>query len=586
MRAFPIALALAILILGCSEDPQDCGSWLQWGGNAAHQGAACTSGQPVARILADVVHDPFVDLEKQDGEGDLFVHYQAPLLTGDSVYMGFKAGGYTSCLPATEPDQPPDCSARYRFDSQVWIEKRFDWDGDQLAETWSFATDWKPPPVFQWEPLFQPAISGGLIYLPGAGGTVHAVDRDTGLEARWIRPFGAAIDPRRYVAGPISTDVAGDIYYTVIQLDHDDPWNRDATGWLVKVAPSGAASIRATADMAVDGAFPTACYGTFNPRTLPLPWPPVANPDGSPALPPLLPCGSQRPAINAAPAVGPGGTVFVVTRAHFASRYSYLVALSPSLEPLWAASLRDLLQDGCGVLVREDGDASDPDRLSHCRPGAASGVDPATNLMPAGQAIDISSSSPVALPDGGVAYGAYTGYNGARGHLMKLDGQGHFLGAYDFGWDETPAVARNFLRGGTDYSIVLKDNVYVAPDATNGADTGPFFITRLDHDLRPVWKFRNTETRACERLPDGSLSCRDDHPTGFEWCINAPVVDKDGVVYANSEDGNLYAIGPDGKELGRIFLSQSVGAAYTPLALDRAGRIYTLNNGHMIVVGR
>ena len=86
--------------------------------------------------------------------------------------------------------------------------------------------------------------------------------------------------------------------------------------------------------------------------------------------------------------------------------------------------------------------------------------------------------------------------------------------------------------------------------------------------------------------PDGSISCKDDHPHGFEWCINAPAVDESGVTYANSEDGNLYAITADGQLRDQFFLDRALGAAYTPLALDRRGRIFALNNGHMVVVGK
>jgi hypothetical protein len=36
---------------------------------------------------------------------------------------------------------------------------------------------------------------------------------------------------------------------------------------------------------------------------------------------------------------------------------------------------------------------------------------------------------------------------------------------------------------------------------------------------------------------------------------------------------------------GKVFLQSAVGAAYTPISLDRQGRIYTENDGNMFVVG-
>jgi outer membrane protein assembly factor BamB len=64
------------------------------------------------------------------------------------------------------------------------------------------------------------------------------------------------------------------------------------------------------------------------------------------------------------------------------------------------------------------------------------------------------------------------------------------------------------------------------------------------------------------------------------------VVDANGIVYANSEDGNLYAINQGGTLNARIFLQLALGAAYTPLAIGPDGKIYTENKGNLIVVGQ
>ncbi|HJZ83861.1 MAG TPA: hypothetical protein VKN99_01770 [Polyangia bacterium] len=569
-------LALVAAVAACQGPPDGC-AWLQWAGDPAHAGAACTSAQPMLHALADIPYDPFVELEQFDADGDILVHYQVPLVVGDDVYMEFKAGDYTPCVPPT-PMTPRMC-APDRWRTQIWTEKRYHWEGGALVRKWTFPSDWKPPPTGGFEPFFQPVIVGPRMYVPGGAGSIYELDRESGALLRHLSIGG---DPDTYVSSPLSADPQGNVYYTTLALSHDDPWGTDARGALVRLSALGVLSMVRIPDL-TPGA-PHAddlCMGTFNRRDNPLPWPPPPHPDGTPVLPESAPCGSQRPAINAAPAVGPSGTLFLVSRAHFNDRYSYLVALDPDLRVKWVKSLRDLLADGCGVLVPDDGD--DMDLKFDCRPGAALGVDPATNQMPAARAVEESSSSPVALPDGGVLYGAYTGYNGARGHLLKLDAGGRFVASYDFGWDTTPAIWRH----DGSYSIVLKDNHYFGE---NGAPEGPYLIVQLDRNLRPEWRFTSTNTVSCQRPPDSPPGappvCMDDHPNGFEWCINAPVVDRQGTVYVNSEDGNVYAIGQGGIEKQRLFLDMAVGAAYTPLAIDGRGLIYTLNDGRLSVLGR
>jgi hypothetical protein len=183
------------------------------------------------------------------------------------------------------------------------------------------------------------------------------------------------------------------------------------------------------------------------------------------------------------------------------------------------------------------------------------------------------------MPDGRILYGSLSLYNDVRGHLFQLSRDGDVVGTYDFGWDLTPAVAE--IDGAT--RIVMKDNHYgiYTPDSQQG----PFYVTLLSGELEQVWQYQSTETQSCARQTDGSVTCADDHPHGFEWCINAPAIDAAGTMYANSEDGNVYAIGLDGSVKGRVFLDRALGASYTPVTLDHAGRIYALNAGHMYVVG-
>ena len=90
----------------------------------------------------------------------------------------------------------------------------------------------------------------------------------------------------------------------------------------------------------------------------------------------------------------------------------------------------------------------------------------------------------------------------------------------------------------------------------------------------------------CNWAHNGSVSCSNELVEEPEWCINAPVVDTAGVVLAINEDGNLYAIAQGGTLRRRTFLQRAVGAAYTPLAVDRAGRTYAQNYGRLFALGQ
>ena len=150
------------------------------------------------------------------------------------------------------------------------------------------------------------------------------------------------------------------------------------------------------------------------------------------------------------------------------------------------------------------------------------------------------------------------------------------LATYDFGWDITPAVV---VHDGT-YSIVTKDNHYSSSDGDAYYD-----VTSLDADLAPEWSFRSNNTESCARLPDGTIDCVDDHPEGFEWCVNQPASTPPGTAFLNGEDGFLYAFAATERMRDQIFLDTALGAAYTPVSLGPDGVIYTQNNGVLFAVG-
>ena len=549
--------------------------WPQWGQNSRHTGVSSAVGQTATQMLDSIVYDPFVAQEQADPltENDLLAHFQVPLVNGNDVYMEFKTGTYTDIT---------------HWETQTWNEKRLRWTGGHLVPQWNFQSDWKPVPYSKyptgpgWEPVFHAALAGSFLYVPGAGGTIFKLNRTTGAQIARINPFGS-IDVDTFTVGPLTADAAGNVYYNVLKLAHGEAWHADViNSWLVKVAPNG--SVQSATYASLTPGAPGGndkCPDIFLDNQLP--WPPTAS-----AVAPTTKCGSQRPAVNEAVAVAPNGTIYTISQAHLTSRTGYLVAVNPNLTPKWRASLRDRFTDGCGVLLPIGAPGG-------CRVGANTGVDPAENRPGAGRVLDDSTSSVVVAPDGSLFYGAYSRYNWAQGHMMKFSSTGQFLAAYPFGWDVTPSI---YSHDGT-YSVVTKDNHYgevgsycnveaVCPaDRTATHPTYPeqYFITRLSANLTPEWSWQNTNPDSCTRDANGNVTCVADHPFGFEWCVNAPVVDSTGVTYANSEDGGLYVIRPDGTLRESLFLNLAIGAAYTPLSMASDGKIYTQNDGVLFVVG-
>src|SRR5260370_1495231 len=289
-------------------------NWPQWAQSAQQQGFVEVAGQSLNRILVDTVYDPNVPAEQAASGGDLLAHYQAPLLHQNNVFMEFKSGPFTD---------------RNHWNSQTWHEKRLQWEGGTLVEKWDFATDWKPEPngpgggrsmgerfgLAVWEPVFHGAVVGGFAYVPGAGGTIFKLDKGDGTVVTQTNPFGSAIDPNTFVAGPISADEAGNVYFNAIKLDATDPWGAlSATdvvdSWLVKVG-AGDSTAKVSYKSLVSGR-PTTCTTNYN-YTTDAPWPPP-----NPA--PTGPCGSRRRALNVAPAVSPARpTSYPATRAALAS---------------------------------------------------------------------------------------------------------------------------------------------------------------------------------------------------------------------------------------------------------------------------
>jgi outer membrane protein assembly factor BamB len=556
-------------------------SWPQWGQNPRHTGFLNVPGQPLKRNIVNVVYDPLVD-EETASFGDLLVHYQVPLVDGDDVFMMFKKGHYA----------PND------WKTQTWGETRFTWRAGMLEKRWQYASDWRPPgnpTTLFFEPVFHPVLANGSLYVPGAGGTLVRLDRNTGVVEARIDPFSGP-SAIAYTVSPLTADGAGNIYYNVIRTHAADFLSSDPVdSWLVGVTPQNRTRKVNYATLTPDAPRPEdACSQSFpnqdDPR-FPLPWPPSRE-----ARPPVDRCSLQRVSLNVAPAIAPDGTIYSVTHPHASDLHGFLVAVNPDLTPKWTASLDRRFHDGCGVSVAEGGWLPPDGAPGGCRKGSRRGVDPTTNEAGSGLVDDSSSATPTVAPDGTILLGTLSNYNYGQGHLMQFSPSGKFLRAYGFGWDSTPAI---WKHGGT-YSIVLKENHYASGSycedeaycpsdrtTSNPASPEAYFITQLSPTLEVEWQSKATNVKSCSRNAAGRVTCADNgmHPHGFEWCVNAPAVDANGVVYANSEDGFLYAVRQGGVLRDKIFQQLNLGAAYTPASLGGDGRVYSQNAGHLFVVG-
>ncbi len=518
--------------------------WPQWGLNAQHTlFDGDVTAQPLNTNIVNLIYDFNIDAEKADPNagGTLLVHYQVPLIDGNDAFIESKDGTYSNDT----------------YSTQQWHQNKYTWQSGTLVKVWTFNTDWFAPgsSTLFWEPVYHAALANGFLYDPGKGGTIFKINKATGAVVKRINPFGTTIDANTFTASPLSADASGNIYYNVVKVTQNNLTgfltDDVVDSWLVKVTPNDTVTkvsyTTLLAHAQIKGeAVPRAndrCKVSFTAAQLP--WPPQPN-----AQPQTTPCGTQRAALNIAPAIAPNGTIYTISKAHLVTRYNYLLAVNPNMTGKWAASFRGRLNDGCGV------------------------------------------SFPIGNPGGA---GANGGCSAGATFGVHFSANGNFLNSFNFGWDNTPAI---YPHDET-YSVIFKNNHYAGgsycgdpnwcpAERTSSELLGPesFFVTQFDPNLNIEWSFQNQNTQSCTRNPDGTITCVSDHPNGFEWCVNAAVVDSNGTVYANSEDGNLYAIGQGGVLIQKIFQQLALGAAYTPASLDGAGRIYSQNDGHLFVVGR
>jgi hypothetical protein len=485
---------IAWTLIHAADSPAKSTDWPQWARTSLHTSSTQALGQNPKTKLADITYDPFVTQEKAETFGELLAHYQVPLIDGNSVFVEFKTGKYVSCNPPGS-GQPYPCGPD-DWNTEIWNERAFTWKDGKLIKAWDFRSDWKPEPNTD------------------VGG-----QNDDGLFG-WEPVFHAALwSGNLYVPG-----FGGTIY----KVDETTGQKVARINPFHSVDPNRFVSGPLTIDSAGNVYYNVIELDATDPWSVDVhnSWLVKVNPDGavskvsySKLVTQGVSDGSQRPGVNISPAISADGkTIYTASVAHFNSLDANVIAVNSDLTPKWHTSLINLAQ---GQIT--------------------------------GAIIDLSSATPVVVPDGGLLMGVLAS-NTSRGFMLKFNSSGQYLTSFDFGWDDTPAV---YVHDGT-YSVITKNNYY--------STSGPYYITQLSSDLKPEWSYQSVDN--------------------FEWCVNAPAVDGNGTVYADSEDGSLFAIKQGGKLKGKIFLQEAVGAAYTPASIGRDGKIYTLNNGDMFVVGK
>src|SRR5580700_3315882 len=92
-----ISMRFAVALIALAANAQD---WQQWGQNSSHTGAVSVVAQQPWELLGQFNYDPLADQVR--GSGDLLVHYMAPLVSGNSVFI-MSRGNSTWLSCATNP---------------------------------------------------------------------------------------------------------------------------------------------------------------------------------------------------------------------------------------------------------------------------------------------------------------------------------------------------------------------------------------------------------------------------------------------------------------------------------------------------
>ncbi len=195
--------------------------WAGYAHDAQHSGVSPVKSQPLQRIKWQTP----VDLNRQYSGSELLIHYGSPIVTkANNIIIPVKTG-------ATDGFK---------------VEVRNAVDG---VLRYTLNTDYSLPP-HNWVPSYSPTMtSRNRLYWPGAGGTVYyrdSPDLATGATGQ-IAFYGnanynaakATYNSAIKIATPITTDLAGNIYFGYVALG-STPLNLQSG--IAKIAANGSAT--------------------------------------------------------------------------------------------------------------------------------------------------------------------------------------------------------------------------------------------------------------------------------------------------------------------------------------------------------
>ena len=127
--------------------------------------------------------------------GSLGVHYMTPLTDGDAMFMEVKSGAYSTTT----------------YSTQIWGVVLFEWVKRRVRAAVAGRTRTGRPSAGAadfWEPVFHGALANGYLYVPGAKGTILKLDEGSGAVVSRIAP-DASWDANTYAVSPITVDARG-----------------------------------------------------------------------------------------------------------------------------------------------------------------------------------------------------------------------------------------------------------------------------------------------------------------------------------------------------------------------------------------